>query len=360
MIVLCIGTRPDIIKMASLYHALKEEKANFCVYHTNQHKNDDMSRIFLEQMGFDSHDISYAQTEDPSNPAELYSRVMLDAYNRFDLMVRSYGKVTVCVYGDVLSALACGVAAKMAGATLVHVESGYRSYDITMPEEMTRMTLDSLSDILFVPTSIQAKNLEREYNHGEMIVSGNTVVDAVEYMMPEVDKLEGIMGEEPYVLATFHRPENVDDRHRLAALVDALSTMEFKVIWPIHPRTIKKMKLFDLKLPSNISVIDPLPYVKFLRAMKDAKAIVTDSGGIQEETMILEKPCVIIRKNTERVETLGSGIHKLFNLEWTEKLVDAVIEVITKRMENEYKEVGIKSPYGSDVGKLIAKRLLEE
>lgn len=362
MIVLCIGTRPDIIKVAPVHKALKELQADFCVYHTNQHRNNDMSRVFLDQFGFDADSISYADVGDPVNPAELYARVLHDAYNRFGIMVKYYGKVLVCVYGDGIGSLACGMAAKNAGATLVHIEAGYRGYDITIPEEMNRMILDSQSSILFVPTAIQQKNLQREQNPGEIIVSGNTITDVVNAVIKsdEYKNVKNVFDDGTYVLATFHRPENVDDRFRLIEVVKNLGRVGFRVLWPVHPRTMKKIKSFCIEIPENVETIDPLPYARFLRAVKGAAAIVTDSGGIQEETLILEKPCIVIRRSTERPETLVYGFHKLHSLDGShgKSLCSAVIEVIDRLSKIKEGGMGVKNPYGSDVGKLIANKLL--
>lgn len=352
MIVLCVGTRPDIIKTAPVVHALKKIGMKVRIWNAGQHTRSDMSQGFFDSLKLDQADIDRLDIKQTTNSAEVFAHVK----GQVEAKLKNTSHVQlVCVYGDVLTALSCGLAAKAASCPLAHIEAGYRSRDLTMPEEMTRMTLDSISDLMFAPTEIQKENLERENVKGKVIVSGNTVVDAVAIGMKALNGDKSVSHVEGYILATLHRPENVDDVLRLKLIMEELSFMKNDVYFPVHPRTFNRLRDFKIPIAKNVHVVDPAGYAEFMRLMINAEAVITDSGGVQEETAILKKPCVVVRKNTERVELFKSPFHRMIDIAtcYVGALNDN-IQIAKDGMK--FAEI-YQHPYGKHVGQLIANEM---
>lgn len=231
----------------------------------------------------------------------------------------------VLVIGDTSSVLAGAFAANELNISLVHLEAGLRSHELQMIEETNRITTDHISDVLFPPTEVSRDYLlEEKISADKIFISGNTIVDAVIQNLDISEKRSDVLKEmnlekDKYFLVTLHRPENVDDKNRLSILMQCLKEISencnYELVLPLHPRTEKMLKKFDLKIPERVKVTSPLGYLEFLQLEKNARLILTDSGGIQEEASILKVPCITLRDTTERPETVTLGCNVLAPVE---------------------------------------------
>ncbi|ASI98524.1 non-hydrolyzing UDP-N-acetylglucosamine 2-epimerase [Thermococcus celer] len=311
------GTRPEIIKLAPVVRAFEERGVEPLLIHTGQHYDYEMSRVFLEELELDGIDYhlevgSGTQAEQTGKAMVKIERVLMD--ERPDV---------VLVQGDTNTVLAGALASVKLRIPVAHVEAGLRSFDRTMPEEINRVLADHASEVLFPPTEDARRNLEREGITENVYVVGNTIVDAVlqnsEIAERKSDVLERF-GLKPkgYVLITAHRAENTE-RGSLERLVRILEDLPMKAIYPMHPRTRRRLEEFGLwgRVGSieNLIVTKPLGYLDFLRLERNAFAVMTDSGGVQEESIILNVPCLTLRYNTERPETVKAGGNVLVGLE---------------------------------------------
>jgi len=310
-----LGTRPEIIKLAPLIRECDETGIEHFVIHTGQHYSNELDEVFFE-------DLELA-------PPDHYLGVGSGAHaDQTGEMIVGIGEVirdeepdVVIVQGDTHSALAGGIVASKLETELGHVEAGLRSYDRDMPEELNRVLVDHVADRLFAPTAESARNLQAEgISEDRIDVTGNTVVDAVEQnatlAAAKSDILEQLdleAGE--FALMTAHRPGNVDDEERFAGLLAGIGEYadrtNTKVVYPIHPRSADRLDKFGISVPDEIYCIEPLSFLDFLQLESTASVVFTDSGGVQEETCILGTPCVTIRNNTERPETLTVGSNVL-------------------------------------------------
>jgi UDP-N-acetylglucosamine 2-epimerase (non-hydrolysing) len=311
-----VGARPNFMKAAPVHAALsKIAGCRQTVVHTGQHYDANMSDVFFGQLGLPEPDLNLAvgsgsHAQQTAEIMQRFERVVLDA--KPDL---------VAVYGDVNSTLAAAVVCAKLNVPVAHVEAGLRSGDRTMPEEINRLVTDQLSDLLFTPSADADQNLAREgIDGGKVHLVGNVMIDTLVRLLPLAEIAS--VPSSPYVLVTLHRPSNVDDLAWLGELLSVLSALasRMKVIFPVHPRT--RARLGEMKVvPSsaNLQWLDPLPYLEFLALQKSAAAVITDSGGIQEETTFLGVPCLTVRENTERPVTItlgtnilvGRNLHKL-------------------------------------------------
>lgn len=309
-----LGTRPEIIKMSPVIKELQEKRLDFFVLHTGQHYSYRLDKVFFEQLELPrpQYNIevgSGSHAEETGKMLVGIEKIFLD--EKPDV---------VLVEGDTNSVLAGGLAAVKLGIRVGHVEAGLRSYDRTMPEEINRILTDHLSDFLFAPTPEAGKILRREgIDESKISVTGNTIVDAVYQNRELADKKKDALGElnlkaGQYFLATLHRQENVDNPARFASILEGLNRIADKygmpVVYPVHPRSKKKLDEFRLKT-KNLTVIDPVDFLDFLQLESNARLILTDSGGVQEEACILGVPCITMRDNTERPETVGVGANVL-------------------------------------------------
>ncbi|MFC1911850.1 non-hydrolyzing UDP-N-acetylglucosamine 2-epimerase [Chloroflexota bacterium] len=340
-IAIIIGTRPEIIKMAPIIRELERRNRTFFVLHTGQHYSYNLDRVFIEQLNL------------PKSKHNLHVRSDSSAVQTGKMLTR-VGEVLqqekpdiVLVEGDTNSVLAGALAAVKLHIKVGHVEAGLRSYDRSMPEEINRILVDHCSDLLFAPTENAMAILHGEGIPGDRIfMTGNTIVDSV-YQNLEMgrDKTDALnmLGLQPkkYFLATIHRQENVDNKVRFASILEGLEHVaeKFKtpVIYPIHPRSLSRMRMFDLE-PRKIKLIDPVDYFSFLQLESSASLVLTDSGGVQEEACILGVPCVTLRDNTERPETIEIGSNVLAGT-----LPEKVLKY-TELMLG--KELGWKNPFG--------------
>jgi UDP-N-acetylglucosamine 2-epimerase (non-hydrolysing) len=299
MIVVVIGTRPEAIKMAPVIRALSRRGIPTQVVATGQHSDWKMLGIFLSTF-----DIQL------DHQLELPSRDLLGSFVHIlaslgDLFLRLKPKL-VLAQGDTTTVAAAAFAARKTGCAFGHVEAGLRAFSRELPEEEHRICADALADLLFAPTRIAQENLVREHVNGSILLSGNTVLDALLWHPPRLPtggKREGI-------LVTLHRQETVDDPEKFGAALSALNVLgrHHLVEWPVHPRAAAKMKEFGLSLAPMVKTESPLGHTDFLDRLVRAEVVITDSGGVQEEAAILGTPCVAVRACTERPETLTAGV----------------------------------------------------
>jgi len=313
-IAVVLGTRPEITKMAPVIKALEVRQADFFILHTGQHYSFNLDGVFFDQLKLPRP--GYNVEAGSGSQAEQTARILVGV----EKIIQKENPDIVLVQGDTNSVLATALAAAKLHIKVGHVEAGLRSYDRTMPEEINRILADHCSDFLFAPTDKAEEILQGEGIPEEKVfVTGNTIVDAVyqnqELARGQSNALENLnirSGE--FFLVTLHRQENVDNRTRFASILEGLETIaaEFHlpVIYPIHPHSRKNMIEFNLKAP-GLTMIEPVNYFDILQLESSARLVLTDSGGIQEETCIIGVPCVTLRDNTERPETVEVGANIL-------------------------------------------------
>jgi len=313
------GARPNFVKIAPLMRAFTKRPGMAPVLvHTGQHYDDRMSRVFFEQLGIPRPDINLEVGS--ASHAVQTAEIM----RRFEPVVHSYEPDLVLVVGDVNSTIACALVAAKQHVPVAHVEAGLRSFDRAMPEEINRVLTDAISDFLFVTERSGAENLRREgIPDAKVHFVGNVMIDA---LLGNLEKARACgvlerLGLQPrrYAPLTLHRPCNVDDPETLSRLIGAIQQIaeDLPVVFPIHPRTRKTMLRFGL-LPDadadrlgGIRLLEPLGYLEFLALMAQARLILTDSGGIQEEAAILKVPCLTLRETTERPVTVEVGCNQI-------------------------------------------------
>lgn len=342
-VMVVVGTRPEIIKMAPIVRALQKNKIPFKFVHCGQHYDYNMAQQFIEELELPPPDYTFKIKA--ASPGAQTAQIM----RRMDELLKKTELALVLVEGDTNSVLAAALAANKRGIPVGHVEAGLRSFDLRMPEEHNRRLTDHISEYLFAPTARAEANLKRENVWGKIHVTGNTVIDAVIQHLPIAEKKSDILKKirfEKFALATAHRAENVDDLVVLKNFVDAFAESPVPVVYPMHPRTKKRLrqnKLYaKVKESRNIQVLPPAGYLDFLVLMKRSELIITDSGGIQEEATapLIRRPVLVIRLSTERPEAVETGFAKVVGTEKHEIL--AAIETAIARR----KELPSKSPFG--------------
>lgn len=309
-----LGTRPEIIKMSPIIRECEKRGIDYFTLHTGQHYSYEMDRIFFEELELPQPE--YNLEVGSGSHAVQTGRIMAGV----EEVLEEEKPDVVLVQGDTNTVLAGALAASKMHIKVGHVEAGLRSFDRRMPEEINRVVADHVSDYLFAPTKTASENLLAEGIGEEKIsITGNTIVDSVyqnlEISKRKVNPLRDLgLKEKGYFLATAHRAENVDDRARLKEILRGfvLISEEFSlpVIFPVHPRTRKRIMEFGLDL-HGVKAINPAGFLEFLQLEAGARLALTDSGGVQEETCILGVPCVTLRENTERPETLEAGSNVL-------------------------------------------------
>jgi UDP-N-acetylglucosamine 2-epimerase (non-hydrolysing) len=331
-IAVIVGTRPEIIKMAPVIRELENNRVNHFILHTGQHYSYNLDRVFFEQLRLQ--DAKYNLEVGSGSHAEQTGRILIGV----EKTLETERPDIVLVEGDTNSVFAGALAAVKLHISVGHVEAGLRSYDKQMPEEINRILTDHCSDYLFAPTPKAREILLSEGIPEEKIfITGNTIVDAV-YQNLEIAGETGNfldtlhLTPREYFLVTLHRQENVDNLARLAPILEGLdrvaSDFRLPVIYPIHPRSQKMMTKFGLK-PQNIKLIEPTDFLCFLQLESNARLILTDSGGVQEEACILKVPCVTLRDNTERPETIDVGANILAGAS-SDKILDCVKNMISR------------------------------
>ncbi|HEX2556912.1 MAG TPA: UDP-N-acetylglucosamine 2-epimerase (non-hydrolyzing) [Nitrososphaera sp.] len=332
-IVTIAGTRPEIIKLSELVQLL-DGLDNHALLYTGQHYSDNMKSIFFDELNIKP---DYDLRCDTSDVGKLKERMVE--------FLRQVRPPYVLVYGDTNSSLAGALAAKEVGSTLVHIEAGLRCFDLNVPEEKARIQIDSMSDYLFPPTELARTFLKYEQTEDNVFVTGNLVVDVCR----RLSKIANERGRKDlpsdYLLLTMHRQENVDEPARLELLVKHLANIKHKIVFPIHPRTRNSLAKHGISLPPNVMAIEPAGYLEFLNLLKNCRLVMTDSGGVQEEAIVLKRPCITLRHVSERWETLLLKANVLFPLYRRDSLSDVVETMLATKID--------RNPYGEDVAKMM-------
>src|SRR5215217_2604308 len=312
-IVTIAGTRPEIIKLADLVQLLHDRGKHALIY-TGQHYSDNMKSIFFDELKIKP---DYDLRCDTSDVPTLRENML-----RF---LREIKPQHILVYGDTNSSLAGSLAAKEVGSTLIHVEAGLRCFDLSVPEERARIQIDSTSDYLFPPTELAKTFLSYEEIEKNVTVTGNLVVDVCRRLAKVADEYG----------------RHYDEPDRLEMLIKHLSGIDQKIVFPIHPRTKNNLARHGLNLPPNVIATEPAGYLEFLYLLKNCRLVMTDSGGVQEEAIVLRRPCVTLRHVSERWETLLLKANVLFPLYRRDSLSNVVEMMLEAKIE--------RNPYGENV-----------
>ena len=365
IVAVLVGTRPGVIKMSPIIRELKKRKVNFFVIHAGQHYSYNMDKVFFKQLRLSDPNFFLSTVKNYKLHGEQTAE-MLKGIEK--ILVKMKPKILL-VCGDANFNLAGALAARKLGIMVGHVESGLRSNDWRMPEEHNRVMIDHISEYLFAPTPQAKQNLIEDKVKGKIFIFGNTIVDAVYQNIQLTKSGSDILSRrnlrpKNYFLLTVHREENVDNKKTLTNIIDGLRKIckiykDYQIVFPIHPRTkdrIEKFGLRDKLTIENLKIIDPVGYLDFLALLYNAKLVLTDSGGVQEEACILKTPCVTLRENTERPETVQvkanvivgndpekifEGVKKMIKIKcnWynpfgdgktAEKIIDVILKEIIK------------------------------
>jgi UDP-N-acetylglucosamine 2-epimerase (non-hydrolysing) len=337
LIHLICAARPNFMKIAPLYHALKSEQwANPIIVHTGQHYDLNMSDAFFKDLSLPKPDIHLGIGS--GTHAEQTGKVMM-AYEK---VLQDQRPGLVVVVGDVNSTMAATLAASKLGIKVAHLEAGLRSFDRSMPEEINRLVTDVLSDLLWVPSRDAVENLLKEGTAPEKIrFVGNIMIDSLEMLRDKIEKEDTYLAfgleKEPFGVVTLHRPSNVDEPEILKLICDLLMKIADRVplVFPIHPRTrmnMEKCHLLDrMESCKRLIMPEPLSYIRFMNLVFNCRFVITDSGGIQEETSYLGIPCMTLRKNTERPVTIAHGTNQLCELPGLLAKTDKILENHARR-----------------------------
>lgn len=353
------GARPNFLKVAPLIKEIERVRDDgadigYRLVHTGQHYDDNLSRVFFDELGIPLPDVnlnagSGTQAVQTANIMVGFEQELLE--NPCDMVI---------VVGDVNSTLACSIVAKKLNIKVAHVEAGIRSFDMTMPEEINRMVTDSISDYFFTPTETANENLMRSgVNAAHVYYVGNIMIDSL-YMNRHRLTEPGLVHQygldlSKCIVLTLHRPHNADDPAKLNAILETLvkNNPGYHIIFPVHPRTQKTLEATGFSHP-KLLVTEPLSYLSFIYLVSRCKAVVTDSGGIQEETTVMGVPCITLRSNTERPETVNIGTNELVGDD-LDKLESALNSIFT----GNWKEGAIPDMWDGKTAQRIVKTLLD-
>jgi len=315
-ITLIAGARPNFMKIAPIVHAIerikeKEQRIKYRIVHTGQHYDQQMSDTFFKELNIPEPDVNLGCGG--GTQAEQTAAIMV----AFEKELLAYPADLVMVVGDVTSTMACSIVAKKLNTKVAHVEAGIRSWDLSMPEEINRMVTDCLTDYFFTTTELANQNLRNAgIPEHRIFFVGNVMIDSLlanryRFVRPGLWEQIGLQ-QGNYLVMTLHRPANVDNGHKLRKTIQEIveNVKGFPVIFPMHPRTAKIYQEMGISFP-NLHIIDPLGYLEFNYLVQHAKAVITDSGGITEETTVMGVPCITLRDNTERPETISVGTNEL-------------------------------------------------
>lgn len=339
-ITLIAGARPNFMKIAPIIRAVKHaQKAgkslSYRLVHTGQHYDDKLSKVFFDELEIPHPDVNLGAGS--GTQAEQTAKIMV-AFER-DLMENPTD--LVIVVGDVNSTMACTIVAKKLNTKVAHVEGGIRSGDMTMPEEINRIATDSLADYFFTTSKVANENLKKTgVSEDRIFFVGNTMIDSLLANLTKIRKPaiweESGLEERKYFVLTLHRPSNVDDLFKFEALIHAIDDCAgAQVVFPVHPRTMKNFSQMKNK-SEKVIPISPLSYLEFIYLIKNAKGVITDSGGIQEETTVLGIPCFTLRNNTERPETVTIGTNEMIG-----ENIEVLKNALSQLNEGNWKKGGI-------------------
>lgn len=358
-ITIVAGARPNFMKIAPIIHAIQKAQSEkkdiaFRLVHTGQHYDKKMSGDFFEQLDIPKPDANLGAGG--GTQAEQTAAIMIG----FEKELMTNPADIVLVVGDVTSTMACSIVAKKLNTKVAHVEAGIRSRDITMPEEINRMVTDAITDYFFTTSELANENLRKEGIKEDRIFHvGNTMIDTLLKQMPRFikppvwDRVS--LKEKEYIVMTLHRPANVDQELHLKALIDEiiLQSRGLPLVFPVHPRTAQIIEHIGIKA-SNLYMIEPLSYLEFNYLVKHAKAVITDSGGITEETTVMNIPCMTLRDNTERPETCTMGTNELLGTD--PKAIKPAMDIL---FNGEWKSGRIPDLWDGKTAKRIVDKLLE-
>jgi len=361
MKVICVaGARPNFVKIAPLIKELKKQGVETLLVHTGQHYDKQMSDSFFTDLDIPQPDVHLGVGSGPHG--EQTGRIMIG----FEPVVVKEMPDVVIVVGDVNSTIACALVASKLGVKVAHVEAGLRSFDPTMPEEINRMLTDQISDYLFVTEESGLVNLKKEgISDDKVFFVGNIMIDSLvksrdKILKSKVLKTLGLAKSE-YGIITLHRPSNVDDEKNIRYILDMIGILQqkTKIVFPAHPRTRNRFREFHLedKIGSmkDLIIIPPTGYLDFLHLVGNARYVLTDSGGVQEETTFLGIPCLTLRKTTERPVTVSEGTNTLIELD-SEK----VSSMVSSILKGAYKKGNIPKLWDGRTAERIVKILIQK
>lgn len=314
-IAIIAGARPNFMKIAPIIHAIDAKPRydlSYRLIHTGQHYDKKMSDTFFEELNIPRPDINL--NCGGGTQAEQTAAIMI----AFEKELLANPVDLVMVVGDVTSTMACSIVAKKLNTKVAHVEAGIRSWDLTMPEEINRMVTDVLADYNFTTSETANKNLKKAgAKDNQIFFVGNVMIDTLlknqaRFKQPEIWE-KANLSKGNYIVMTLHRPANVDEENKFGDLLNAIieSARELPIIFPVHPRTAKIIQSLNLSDSQSLFLIDPIGYLEFNYLVKHSKCVITDSGGITEETTVMNVPCITLRDNTERPETVEIGTNEL-------------------------------------------------
>ncbi|HXR15777.1 MAG TPA: UDP-N-acetylglucosamine 2-epimerase (non-hydrolyzing) [Terriglobales bacterium] len=345
-----VGARPNFVKAAPVMRALEKwAEARQTLVHTGQHYDKNLSDVFISQLGMRAPDVNLEVGS--GSHAVQTGEVMI----RFEPVVLERKPDVVLVYGDVNSTVAAALVCSKLRVRVAHVEAGLRSFDLSMPEEINRIVTDRLADMLFTPSEDGDINLQREGIPAEKIHRvGNVMIDSLVRLLPTAMQCSRNGLPERFALVTLHRPSNVDGSASLRGILKALLEVneQVEVLFPVHPRTRQRILQFDIST-EKLHLVEPLPYIEFLSLQRHAEVVITDSGGIQEETTYLGVPCLTLRSNTERPVTVTVGTNILIGQDMG-RLKSELLRIL----EGKQKKGAIPPLWDGHAGERIAQALL--
>lgn len=357
---LIAGARPNFMKIAPIIKAIKKEQKKglnikYNLVHTGQHYDRNMSGSFFEQLGIPTPDINLECGG--GTQAEQTANIMV----RFEKYLMEHPCDLVIVVGDVTSTMACSIVAKKLHIKVAHVEGGIRSGDWRMPEEVNRIVTDSITDYFFTTSETANKNLLKSgIPKDRIIFVGNTMIDT---LMQNLDRLKKpaiwdklLLVNDGYIVMTLHRPANVDEEAQFQALIAAIveNSRGLPLVFPVHPRTAKVIQRLGFVAP-NLFLTEPMGYLEFIYLIKNAKAVITDSGGITEETTVLKIPCMTLRDNTERPETIATGTNELLGTDPT-----AIGPAMQRLFDGQWKKGDVPELWDGNTAERIVNSLVRK
>ena len=360
---LVAGARPNFMKIAPIVRALQADgRLLWQIVHTGQHYDRDMNDVFFEELGIPAPDVRLGCGG--GSHAEQTGKIMM----AYEALCRDARPDATLVVGDVNSTLACAIVAKKASIPVAHVEAGLRSGDMSMPEEINRLVTDSISDWFFVTEPSGMEHLKREGKAADTVFDvGHVMADNVLYQADKLGRIDTSAFETDapkrrhgrYGVVTLHRPSNVDSAESLARVATVLRTVSqhLPLVFPVHPRTRANIEKFGLDLGPRVELLGPQPYMSFLHLWKDAALVLTDSGGLQEETTVLGVPCVTMRENTERPITVDEGTNVLAGTD-PDHVIRAALDVIEGRGKQGRRPALWDGRSAERIVALLAERLL--